>query len=65
MIRVGEGIDVLVTWSTKGMYVTGQRPKRPAGHWGEGMGEEKELIAGDSARRRTHSWALPWDAASV
>ena len=56
MIRVGEGVDTIMMQSTKGIYGTGgngQGPGRSAGHQDEGMGEEKGLIAGGSARR-TH-----------
>jgi hypothetical protein len=64
MIRAGDGIDVIMIWSTKGSYGTGgdgQGPGRSAGHRDEGMGEEKGqgLIAGGSARRSTHNSALP------
>jgi len=60
VIRVGEGIDVIMIWSTKGVYGTGGRqgPGRSAGHRDEGMGEEKGLIAGGSARRSTHMYPL-------
>jgi hypothetical protein len=55
VIRVGEGIDVIMIWSTKRIYGNGgngQGPGRSAGHSGKEMGEEKGLIAGGFARRR-------------
>ena len=54
MIRIGEGINIMVraTKRIHGPGGNGQGPGRSGGHWDEGRGEEKGFD-----RRRDRLWA--------